>query len=146
MNVADQAISISRVSKLAAIINLFQTYFPCVHVDLSPWQVDSQTQIYEDKFSLDLAFHFPTRHAACQCTSMLMQIQLLHQNRAGVDMAISLELTGHDSCRQQWQLATAIAWRFTGEKVPTVEAAATLEGICRQVLMVFSASPQPFLQ
>jgi hypothetical protein len=146
VNAADQVTSISRVSKLAATINLFQTYFPRATVDLSPWQEEVQSPIFVDKSSLDLAFHFPARHTGCQCSSILMQIQLQQQDRAGVDAAISIELTGHDSYRQWWQLATAVAWRFTGERLPTVEAAATLEGICRHVLMVFNASNQPSLQ
>jgi hypothetical protein len=146
MNAADQVISIGRVSKLAATINLFQTYFPRATVDLSPWQDEGQSPIFADKTSLDLAFHFPTHYAACRCSSILMQIQLQQQDRTGVDTAIGIELTGHDSYRQWWQLATAFAWQFMGERLPTVEAAATLEGICRQVLMVFNASSQPSLQ
>jgi hypothetical protein len=64
MNAAEQANSVERVSKIAAVVNL------------SPWLKNAETAKFDDPHSIDLAFHFPCRNFACQSQTILMQIRL----------------------------------------------------------------------
>jgi mRNA-degrading endonuclease HigB of HigAB toxin-antitoxin module len=76
MNAAEQANSVERVSKIAAVVNLFKSQFPQITADLSPWLKNAETAKFDDPHSIDLAFHFPCRNFACQSQTILMQIRL----------------------------------------------------------------------
>ncbi|MEM9090108.1 MAG: hypothetical protein AAGC93_15320, partial [Cyanobacteria bacterium P01_F01_bin.53] len=74
MNASAQALSISVVSKIASVSAIFQSQFPSVIVDFSPWVLDEQAQKQFDPDSIDMAFSFPTWHPPLGCGCMLLQI------------------------------------------------------------------------
>ena len=61
MNASEKAISLGFVSKIATIVNLFQSKFSGATADLTPWLDDPMTRATLDTDSIDLGFHFP-RH------------------------------------------------------------------------------------
>lgn len=143
MNAIDQAVSVFIASKIAAIVNLFKLSFPETEEDLNPWLMDLQMMKFMDAHSLDLAFHFPYRSRSCRCSSILMQVRLCQSLEPEINQVIGIELAGFDYEGQQWKLSTIGMWQFIGQNIPSVEAAAKLEGICRQIFALFNDSVRP---
>jgi hypothetical protein len=48
VNAAEQANTIEMTSKIAAVVNLFRSYFPNVAADLNPWLKNAETEEFDD--------------------------------------------------------------------------------------------------
>lgn len=138
MNAAEQANSIEIASKIAAVVNLFQSEFPDTSVDLSPWLNDAETAKFDDPHSLDFAFHFQKWDFACQSSAILMQIRLPETKDLDSQRLIGVELSGHDYMGQQWRFATIGNWEFWGITLPIPEAEKRLKHICVEILRLFN--------
>ncbi|MCU0571177.1 MAG: hypothetical protein MUF49_32005 [Oculatellaceae cyanobacterium Prado106] len=147
MNASEQATSIERVCKIAAIANLMIAELPQMKVDLSPWLQDNESRELDDPHSIDLAFHFPTRNFTYQGHTLLMQIRLPVGDRSEL-RPTSIELSGHDFKGQQWRLDTAIqatdtTEEFWGIMPPLPHAQMKLKKISQKVINLFDPVSQP---
>jgi hypothetical protein len=76
MNASEKAISLGFVSKMATIVNLFQSKFTDATPDLTPWLDDPMTRATIDPDSIDVCFHFSRRSRTQSPYTMLLQIRL----------------------------------------------------------------------
>lgn len=136
MNAADKANSVEIVSKIAAVVNLFQSQFPEAAADLSPWVQNAETEKFDDPDSIDLAFHFPRYGWMSPSPTILMQIRLPRGGEVDPHRAIGVEISGHNYVGQQWRFATS-GRKFWGISLPFPDAEAKLKQICQQILQLF---------
>jgi hypothetical protein len=138
VNAAEQAITVERASKIAAVVNRFKSEFPDVRVDLKPWMNDPDTRKLVDPDSIDVGFHFPGRSRRFQSRSILVQIRFSGNEQADARRAIGLELAGFDHQGKQWHFSTINQWAFEGDCVPIAEVQDQLRAFCRESLQVFN--------
>ena len=138
MNAAEQAKTVTTVSKLAALANLFKAEFPRVSIDLKPWNDDPETRDLIDPDSIDLGVHFPGTSKLCASRCILLQIRFHTDPEAGDRQAIGLEAMGYDHRGQQWRFSTVDNWQFHGRLQPQPEGAEKLKGIFRSTYELFT--------
>jgi hypothetical protein len=142
VNAAQQANSIEMTSKIAAIVNLFRSYFPDVSADLKPWIENEETKEFDDPNALDFAFHFPGRNFRCHSNSILMQIRLCDREGIGRSNILGIELSGHDYRGQQWRFSTIGKWEFWGVGLPLPAEQEKFKQMCRQIMHIFDRLPK----
>jgi hypothetical protein len=143
MNALDRADNLEIVNKIAAVVNLFQSEFPDTSADLAPWVKNTETDRYEDPYSLDIAFHFYRRGWNCNSSAILMQIRF-HRDRVTKQIyIIGVELGGYEYWEKRWQFSTIDDWQFFGSQIPNSDAKTKLKSICRQILGIFDYSIEP---
>jgi hypothetical protein len=142
VNAAEQANSVEKVSKIAAVVNVFRSEFSEASVDLSPWVKSAETEKFDDPDSIDLSFHFPRRSFTCQSQIILMQIRLPSAVEANPQRVLGIELSGHDGTGQQWRFATTGHWEFWGLTPPLPDAKRKLRQVCLQILQLFNLAPE----
>jgi hypothetical protein len=142
MNAKETTHSIVMVSKVTAVVNLFRATFPKLRVDLAPWGPDDVTTQYVDPESIDIGFHFPGRHPACQCRSILVQVHLRYEQNSknpaqSPEAVAKIELAGYDHQGQCWWFSTASYWQFMGNFIPELEQRDQLRALCGQIYNLF---------
>ncbi|WP_310481044.1 hypothetical protein [Chamaesiphon sp. VAR_48_metabat_403] len=136
MNASEKAVSIGFVSKIATIVNLFQSKFTDATVDLTPWLDDPMTRATIDPDSIDLGFHFPRRDRTHSDYTLLLQIRL-QSERDKHDRVVGLEISSHSLCGCLWEFSTVADWRFSGSTGLSPEYQAQIKSFCQDVLGVF---------
>ena len=140
MNAVEQALNLDRLSKIAAVVNLFKSKFPNATADLSPWLITPENQKFEDLDSIDIAFHFPRPCVFCCSQSILMQIRLPTEGQTSHQRADGIELSGHDCQGMHWRFSTAEKWEFFGLIVPLPPAEMKLKEFCHGAVEIFFKS------
>jgi hypothetical protein len=144
MNAVEKAISLGFVSKIATIVNLFQSQFAHAVADLSPWLDDPMTRATIDPDSIDLCFHFPRHNSTKSPYTMLLQIRLqsdvgnndpLLETRR--DRVLGLEISSHSWCGCLWEFSTVGDWQFCNSTGLSPEYKAQIKSFCRDVLSIF---------
>jgi hypothetical protein len=136
MNASEKAVNLGFVSKIATIVNLFQSKFTGATPDLTPWLDDPMTRAIIDPDSIDLGFHFPRRDRCQSAYTLLLQIRL--QPELGKqDQIVGLEISGHSLCGCLWEFSTVGDWRFCGTTGLSPEYQSQIKSFCQDVLGVF---------
>jgi hypothetical protein len=147
MNASEKAISLGFVSKIATIVNLFQSKFADATPDLTPWLDDPMTRATLDPDSIDLGFHFPRQNSTKAHYTMLLQIRLqpdrgnndyLSENLR--DRVVGLEISSHSLCGCLWEFSTVGNWQFCGSTGLSPEYQAQIKSFCQDVLSVFNSA------
>jgi hypothetical protein len=136
MNASEKAVSIGFVSKIATIVNLFQSKFTNATVDLTPWLDDSMTRATIDPDSIDICFHFPRRDRTHSDYTLLLQIRL-QPERDKHDRVVGVEISSHSLCGCLWEFSTVADWQFSGTTGLSPEYQAQIKSFCQDVLGVF---------
>ena len=137
MNAAEQANTIEMTSKIAAVVNLFHSYFPGISVDLNPWIKNAETEEFDDPNALDFAFHFQGRNFSCYSNCILMQIRLSDRDEIEPSKIIGIELSGHDYQGQQWRFSTVGKWEFWGLGLPLPKEQEKFKQMCQRMMHIF---------
>lgn len=138
MNASEQAKGLETATKIAAIVNLFKSYFPDAKADLKPWRNDSHTRELIDPYSIDIGFHFPGWSRRFQSRSILVQIRF---HTDAVDQAkrlIGIETVGFNHQGEAWRLSTIENWQLIGNYPPATDVEEKLKYFCRQVFELFN--------
>jgi hypothetical protein len=133
VNAKEITTSIVMVSKVATVVHLFRATFPKLRTDLAPWQQDA----YMNPSSVDIGFHFPGRHPACQCRSILVQIYVSYDAQQHPQAVEKIELAGYDHQGQCWWFSTAGYWQFMGDFIPELDQRDELRRLCCQMFNLF---------
>jgi hypothetical protein len=139
MNASEKAISLGFVSKIATIVNLFQSKFTDATPDLTPWLDDPMTRTTLDPDSIDLGFHFPRHNTTKSHYTILLQIRL-QPERGKNDRVVGLEISSHNLCGCLWEFSTVGDWHFFGTTGLSPEYQAQIKSFCRDVLGVFNST------
>lgn len=147
MNASEKAISLGFVSKIATIINLFQSKFTDATPDLTPWLDDPMTRATIDPDSIDVCFHFARRSRTQSPHTMLLQIRLQPERGNNDylaetlrDRVLGLEISSHSLCGCLWEFSTIGDWRFCGSTGLSPEYQAQIKSFCQDVLGVFNSA------
>lgn len=138
MNAAEQATNLEFASKIATVVNLFQSEFPDLKSDLKPWHNDRETRELVDPDSIDIGFHFPGVSKSWRSRSILIQIRFYQDPINNHRRAIGVEAAGFDHRGEVWRLSTIEIWSFVGDSLPSAEVGEKLKQVCRQILEVFN--------
>ena len=138
MNASEKAISLGFVSKIATIVNLFQSKFADATPDLTPWLDDPMTRATLDPDSIDLGFHFLRRDQTHSRHTLLLQIRLQPEPGKN-DQVVGLELSSHNFCGCLWEFSTAADWQFLGTTGLSPEYQSQIKSFCHDVLEVFNS-------
>lgn len=138
MNASEKAISLGFISKIATIVNLFQSKFVNATPDLTPWLNDPMTRSTIDPDSIDLGFHFPQYNSTNHHT-ILLQIRL-QPERGKHDRVIGVEISSHNLSGCLWEFSTIGDWRFCGTTGLSSEYQAQIKSFCRDILGIFNDS------
>jgi hypothetical protein len=133
VNAKEITTSIVMVSKVTTVVHLFRATFPKLRTDLAPWQQDA----YMNPRSVDIGFHFPGRHPACQCRSILVQIYVSYDAQQHPQAVEKIELAGYDHQGQCWWFSTAGYWQFMGDFIPELDQRDELRRLCCQMFNLF---------
>ena len=145
MNASTQARTISLVSKIANISNIFQAEYPSAIVDFSPWALDEASQREFDANSLDLSFSFPDRYSHLSCRCILLQVYFLGELQSSARILYKIKMTGHDYRGQRWRFSTHADWQFSGLGMPSEEGQQQLKSVVGQLHTLFG-HPVPLPQ
>jgi hypothetical protein len=137
MNASEKAISLGFVSKIATIVNLFQSKFIGATPDLTPWLDDPTTRATLDPDSIDLGFHFIRSSRTQPSHTMLLQIRL-QPERGKDDRVVGLEISSHSLRGCLWEFSTIADWHFSGTTRLSPEYQAQIKSFCQDVLSVFN--------
>ena len=147
MNASEKAISLGFVSKIATIVNLFQSKFTDAIPDLTPWLDDPMTRATLDPDSIDLGFHFPRYNTTKSRHTMLLQIRLQPEqgnndylSETLQDRVVGLEISSHSLYGCLWEFSTVGSWRFCGSTGLSPEYQAQIKSFCQDVLNVFNSA------
>lgn len=145
MNASEKAISLGFTSKIATIVNLFQSKFVDATPDLTPWLDDPMTRATVDPDSIDLGFHFKRHNTSKSHYTMLLQIRLqpeqwnVEDRQSGRHQrVVGLEISSHSICGCLWKFSTVGDWRFSGTTGMSPEYQSQIKSFCRDVLGVFN--------
>ena len=141
MNAVDQAIGFDRVSKIAAVTNLFCLHFPETSVDFLPWLDTTETRKFDDLNSIDIAFNF-TNQRYCRSQSVLLQIQLPRNgsssnSSSSNDRPLNIEIAGYGNNGVQWQFSTNGGSEFWGTALPSLDDEIKLREIFHWIIDIF---------
>jgi hypothetical protein len=139
MNASEKAVSIGFVSKIAAIVNLFQSKFTNATVDLTPWLNDPMTNATIDPDSIDLGFHFPRSSRTHPECTLLLQIRL-QPERDKQDRVVGVEISSHNLCGCLWEFSTVANWQFSGTTGLSPEYQSQIKSFCEDVLGMFQTN------
>ena len=139
MNASEKAVRLGLVSKIATIVNLFQSKFAGAIVDLTPWLDDPMTRATIDPDSIDLGFHFPQYDRTHSRHTLLLQIRL-QPERGKDDKVVGLEISGHSFCGCLWEFSTVGDWQFAGTTGLSPEYQTRIKSFCRDVLGIFNGA------
>ena len=136
MNASEKAISLGCVSKIATIVNLFQSKFGDAIPDLTPWLDDPMTRATIDPDSIDMGFHFKQTSHPKSGHTILLQIRL-QPEQGKDDRIVGLEISSHSFCGCLWEFSTVGDWRFSGTTGMSPDYQAQIKSFCQDVLAVF---------
>jgi hypothetical protein len=147
MNAAEKAISLGFVSKIATIVNLFQSKFADATPDLTPWLDDPMTRATLDPDSIDLGFHFPRQNSTKSHYTMLLQIRLQpdrgnndYLSETLRDRVVGLEISSHSLGGCLWEFSTVGNGQFCGSTGLSPEYQAQIKSFCQDVLSIFNSA------
>ena len=137
MNAADQVTSLGLAQALAAAGTLVKDYFPAASINFSPWRDDTQTELWFEEESLDLAFHFPGWSPRLQCRSLLIQLRVVKDSSSDLPRLLGVIMRGITFSGERWRLATVGDWQLTGSHLPQPDVIKQLQCLCRDFFALF---------
>ena len=137
MNAADHVTNLGLVQALASVGTLVKDYFPEASINFSPWRDDSQTELWFEEESLDLAFHFPGWSPRLQCRSLLIQLRVIKHTPSDFPRLLGVIMKGITFSGERWRLATVGDWQPTGSHLPHEVVMDQLRAICRELFVLF---------
>ncbi len=137
MNAAQHATSLGLVQALASVGSLFQYHFPAASINFSPWRDDSQTQLWFEEDSLDLALNFPGWNHSLQCRSLLIQLRVGKDEPSDLPFLLGVIIRGITFSGERWHLVTVGDWQPTGTHLPKKVVMDKLHEICRELFVLF---------
>ncbi len=141
MNAAEKVHSVAFAHALASAVTLVRQYFPEAQVNLTPWRDDDQTRRWCENETLDIAFHFPGWSPRLQCRSLLMQLRISNDQDNAPPHLLGLIMRGMTFDGERWRLVTVGDWHPTGSHLPQLPQRNQLKKICRELFVLFPASP-----
>jgi hypothetical protein len=147
MNASEKATSLKAVSKIAAIINLFQSKFAGAVPDLTPWLDDPITRSTLNPDSIDIGFHFHHSNQTNVHHTLLLQIFFLpesgkndyltelHQGRV-----VGLGISSHSFRGCLWEFSIVDDWNLAESTGLSLEYQAQINSFCQGVLEVFNTA------
>ena len=144
MNAADQARSLELAQAIASVVGLFRARFPAARANLNPWRDDPETRAYQERESIDLAFHFPGWSPRLQCRSLLVQLRLDRPVAPAPlrPRLLGVTIRGLTYEAERWRLATLGDWMPSGPHLPHSEVTAVLQQVCRELFDLFDQSQE----
>ncbi|MCP9916704.1 hypothetical protein [Cyanobium sp. ATX 6F1] len=140
MNAADQARTLEITQAIATAAGLFRQQFPAAKANLNPWRDDPLTRQFQERESIDLAFHFPGWSPRLQCRSLLVQLRLAQRPERGSTerpRLLGVLISGMTFHGEQWRLATVGAWEPNGSLLPEAAVVTKLQTFCRELFELF---------
>ena len=145
MNASEKATSLSFVSKITAIINLFQSKFKDAIPDLTPWLDDPVTRSTLDPNSIDLGFHFPSNADPRHTLLLQIRLQPISSKSAALSVmwpsrVVELEISSHGHSGCLWEFSTLYDWHLAIQTKLSAEYQAQVKSFCQDVLEVFNST------
>ena len=144
VNAGEAVDSVQLAQALASAVTLVRQRFPAAKVNLNPWRDDTQTRLWQEDQTLDLAFHFPGWSPSLECRSLLLQLRLQRNSDDGESLLapnlLGVLIRGMTFDGERWRLVTMGDWQPEGSHLPQPDQIQQLRGICRDLFDLFANS------
>lgn len=140
MNAGDFASRDLQARTLASVLSLVRQYFPAAKPNLRPWRDDPQTQLWNEKDTLDVSFHFPGWSQRLQCSSLLLQLSFQADVFHPCSLLLGVLIRGMTFDGERWRLVTLGDWSPEGLYLPQTKERDQLRQICRELFELFDGA------